>query len=81
MYRAFMTDEIDLYRAAKLYIDQHGDQAALHRRPRRRRDVADDYKGDRGSTIDRTGWDDALKVTLRRQEISTPGLLSVLAIR
>ncbi len=24
-----MTDEIDIYRAAKLYIDQHGDQAAL----------------------------------------------------
>jgi hypothetical protein len=26
----FLTDEIDTYRAAKLYIDQHGDQAALH---------------------------------------------------
>ncbi len=24
-----MTDDIDIYRAAKLYIDQHGDQAAL----------------------------------------------------
>ncbi len=24
-----MTDEIDIYRAAKLYIDQHGDQATL----------------------------------------------------
>ena len=24
-----VTDEIDIYRAAKLYIDQHGDQAAL----------------------------------------------------
>ncbi len=24
-----MTDDIDLYRAAKLYVDQHGDQAAL----------------------------------------------------
>ena len=24
-----MTDEIDIYRAAKLYVDQHGDQAAL----------------------------------------------------
>ncbi len=24
-----MTDEIDIYRSAKLYIDQHGDQAAL----------------------------------------------------
>ncbi len=24
-----MTDDIDTYRAAKLYIDQHGDQAAL----------------------------------------------------
>ncbi len=24
-----MTDAIDLYRAAKLYIDQHGDQASL----------------------------------------------------
>ena len=24
-----MTDAIDLYRAANLYIDQHGDQAAL----------------------------------------------------
>lgn len=23
-----MTDEIDLYRSAKLFIDQHGDQAA-----------------------------------------------------
>ncbi len=24
-----MTDDIDIYRAAKLYIDQHGDQASL----------------------------------------------------
>lgn len=24
-----MTDEIDIYRSAKLYIDQHGEQAAL----------------------------------------------------
>lgn len=24
-----MTEEIDIYRSAKLYIDQHGDQAAL----------------------------------------------------
>lgn len=24
-----MTDEIDIYHAAKLYIDQHSDQAAL----------------------------------------------------
>ena len=24
-----VTDEIDIYRAAKLYVDQHGDQAAL----------------------------------------------------
>ena len=24
-----MTDEIDIYRSAKPYIDQHGDQAAL----------------------------------------------------
>ncbi len=24
-----MTEAIDIYRAAKLYIDQHGDQAAL----------------------------------------------------
>ncbi len=24
-----MTDAIDIYRSAKLYIDQHGDQAAL----------------------------------------------------
>ena len=24
-----MTDDIDIYRAAKLYINQHGDQAAL----------------------------------------------------
>ena len=24
-----LTDAIDIYRAAKLYIDQHGDQAAL----------------------------------------------------
>ena len=24
-----MTADIDIYRAAKLYIDQHGDQAAL----------------------------------------------------
>ncbi|MCZ6841158.1 MAG: hypothetical protein O7G13_18010 [Alphaproteobacteria bacterium] len=24
-----MTDEIDIYRSAKLYIGQHGDQAAL----------------------------------------------------
>ncbi len=24
-----MTSDIDIYRAAKLYIDQHGDQAAL----------------------------------------------------
>ncbi len=24
-----MTDDIDIYRAAKLYIEQHGDQAAL----------------------------------------------------
>ncbi len=24
-----VTDEIDIYRSAKLYIDQHGDQAAL----------------------------------------------------
>ena len=23
-----MTDNIDIYRAAKLYVDQHGDQAA-----------------------------------------------------
>ncbi len=26
---ATITKEIDIYRAAKLYIDQHGDQAAL----------------------------------------------------
>ncbi len=24
-----MTDDIDIYRAAKLYVDEHGDQAAL----------------------------------------------------
>ena len=24
-----LTEEIDIYRSAKLYIDQHGDQAAL----------------------------------------------------
>ena len=24
-----MTNDIDIYRAAKLYLDQHGDQAAL----------------------------------------------------
>ncbi len=24
-----VTDEIDIYRSAKLYVDQHGDQAAL----------------------------------------------------
>ena len=24
-----MTDDIDIYRSAKLYFDQHGDQAAL----------------------------------------------------
>ena len=24
-----LTDDIDIYRAAKLYIDQHGEQAAL----------------------------------------------------
>ena len=27
-----MTDNLDIYRAAKLYIDQHGDQAALQAR-------------------------------------------------
>ncbi len=26
---AQLTDDIDIYRAAKLYIDQHGDQASL----------------------------------------------------
>ncbi len=27
--KATITKEIDIYRTAKLYIDQHGDQAAL----------------------------------------------------
>ena len=25
-----MTDEVDIYRAAKLLLDQHGDEAAIH---------------------------------------------------
>ena len=29
MRPTILTEKIDIYRAAKLYIDQHGDQAAL----------------------------------------------------
>ena len=66
-----MTADIDIYRAAKLYIDQHGDQVALpaamqanalleSRRPRRRRDVAVDHQGDSGDAGDRAGRGDTL---------------------
>jgi len=52
-----VTADIDIYRAAKLYIDQHGDQAALRASMRadalleagehgRQRDVAEDHQGD-----------------------------------
>ena len=52
-----MTDDIDIYRSAKLYIDQYGDQAVLqaamrsdellaHRRHGRRKGVAKDHQAD-----------------------------------
>ena len=38
-------DDIDLYRAAKLYIDQHGDQAALQAAIQADALLSDDMEG------------------------------------
>ena len=62
-----MTTDIDIYRAAKLYIDQHGDQAALQAAMQSDAqlaagdmEVAQDYKSNRSSTGDKAGRIDTL---------------------